>query len=79
MNGDKGPGGGMVATTENQPEYQLSAVDEDEEDLLFAGIMEEYALGTGGEPRTLNEALSGDESDKWRVAVQAELDQIEKL
>ena len=44
-------------------------------------MVEEYALPVaGGEPRTLNEALKrDDEADKWRAAVQTELDQIEKL
>ena len=81
MRGEKGPGGGMIAITENQPEYQLSAVDSDAEDLLFVGMTDEYALAvTGGEPRTLNEALKREsEADKWRAAVQTELDQIEKL
>ncbi len=48
---------------------------------MISGIAEEYALaaGTGGEPRTLKEALNGENADKWRAAVQAELEQIEKL
>jgi hypothetical protein len=61
----------------------LSEDEIDEEDLLFARIMAEYSLtslGTGGEPQTLKEALNhADEAPKWRAAVQAELDQIEKL
>ena len=51
----------------------------DDEDLLLAGLMEEYALMTGGEPQSLNKALSGSEADKWRAAVHTELDQVEKL
>ena len=51
----------------------------DDEDLLLAGLMEEYTLMTGGEPQSLNEALSGSEADKWRAAVHTELDQIKKL
>ena len=38
------------------------------------------SLGTGGEPQTLKEALNcTDKVLKWRAAVQAELDQIERL
>ena len=61
---------------------QLSrSFGEDEEDLLIAATMQEYALasGTEGEPRSLKEALGGEEASKWRAAVQAELEQIEKL
>ena len=66
MKGDKPSGGGMTAFTEKEHDYQLSAVNLDDEDLLFAGIAEEYALaaGTGGEPRTLkHEILEGTASD----------------
>ena len=74
MRGDKVPGGGMAAITENQADYQLSAVDLDAEDLLFAAMVDEYALasGTEGEPRSLNEALKGDDADKWHAAVHTE-------
>ena len=76
--------GGKAATAAEETCHLLLSEDEiDEEDLLFAGIMAEYSLtslGTGGEPQTLKEALNHtDEAPKWRAAVQAELDQIEKL
>ena len=43
--------------------------------------MQEYALasGTEGEPMSLKEALGGEEASKWHAAVQAKLEQIEKL
>ena len=76
--------GGKAATAAEETCHLLLSEDEiDEEDLLFAGIMAEYglmSLGTGGEPQTLKEALNRtDKVLKWHAAVQAELDQIERL
>ena len=80
MRGDKPPGGGMTAITEEELDYQLITADLDDEDLLFAGLTEEFALGTGIDgPSSLHEALKCDESHKWRAAVDTELNQIEKM
>src|SRR6266850_5187943 len=83
MKGKRPAGGDSAAVAENELELEILGDFLDEEDLLFAGIMEmadiDYALGTGGEPHTLKEALSGEDANKWKTAVQAELDQIEKL
>jgi hypothetical protein len=80
LKGDKARGGGMTAITEEEHDYQLLTVDLDDEDLLFAGVLEDFALGTGIDgPSSLHEALKCDESHKWRAAVDAELNQIEKM
>jgi hypothetical protein len=72
-------GGKATIATEHLEDSQALQANLDDEDLLLAGLMEEYTLMTGGEPQSLNEALSGSEADKWCAAVHAELDQIEKL
>ena len=40
-------GGGMTAITEDQLDYQLLTAELDNEDLLFAGVLEDFVLGTG--------------------------------
>ena len=77
----KGTGGKAAIAVEDSYDKLFQSAEEDGEDLLIAAIMQEYALasGTEGEPKSLKEALGGDEASKWRAAVQAELEQIEKL
>lgn len=77
----KGTGGKAAIAIEDSYDQLFQSVEEDGDDLLIAAIMQEYALasGTEGEPKSLKEALGGDEASKWRAAVQAELEQIEKL
>ncbi|KAF8631622.1 hypothetical protein AX17_005074 [Amanita inopinata Kibby_2008] len=74
------PGG--VELTDVEHELAQPAINEIEsdDDELFAGIMgSDVALTTGCEPKSLKEALSGNEAKLWRNAVEAELTQIEKL
>ena len=80
LKGNMARGGGMTAITEDQLDYQLLTAELDDEDLLFAGVLEDFALGTGIDgPSSLHEALKCDESHKWRTAVDAKLNQIEKM
>ena len=72
-------GGKATIATEDLEDSQALQANLDDEDLLLAGLMEEYTLMTGGEPQSLDEALSGSEADKWCAAVHAKLDQIKKL
>ena len=76
-----GKGAKAAIAVEDGYDQLSQSIGEDEEDLLIAAAMQEYALasGTEGEPRSLKEALSGEEASKWRAAVQAKLEQIEKL